>query len=104
MSERIEKIKAFLVGNPTDSFLQHALALEFLKLGDEKEARRLFEKLLEENEQYVGSYYHLGKLLESSGENENAIACFEKGMQMAKQAGDQHSFNELKSAYDDLIY
>ncbi len=33
------------------------------------EARKLFEELLNREPAYVGSYYHLGKLLERNNEN-----------------------------------
>ena len=44
--ERIEKLKEFLLTNPTDSFLQHALALEYIKIGNDEDARRLFVEIL----------------------------------------------------------
>jgi hypothetical protein len=31
--DRIEKLKTFLMSSPADSFLQHALALEYIKMG-----------------------------------------------------------------------
>ena len=40
--ERIDKLKTFLANSPNDSFLKHALALEYVKLGDEAGARKLF--------------------------------------------------------------
>ncbi|HEU4901258.1 MAG TPA: hypothetical protein VFT06_00665 [Flavisolibacter sp.] len=52
----------------------------------------------------MGSYYHLAKLLERQGQSEAAIAVYEKGLQVAKQAGDRHAYNELQAAYEDLIY
>lgn len=100
--ERINKLKAFLEESPGDSFLQHALALEYIKLGDDAEARRLFEKLLQADEDYVGSYYHLGKLLERSGDTEDAVKVYENGMEKAKTAGNQHAYNELRSAWEEL--
>ena len=66
--DRIEKLKEFLQANPADSFLQHALALEYIKLGDDEAARKLFEELLNREPGYIGSYYHLGKLLERNDE------------------------------------
>ena len=101
---RIEKLKSFLEQNPADSFVQHALALEYVKLGREEEAREVFETLLQRDEEYVGSYYHLGKLLERMSKKEEAIACYEKGMKVAKELKDNHAFNELQVAYEDLIY
>ena len=100
--DRIEKLKQFLENNPQDSFIQHALALEYIKLGDDAEARQLFEELLHREPGYVGSYYHLGKLLERKDEMDAAIRWYEKGMEEAKKAGDNHAFGELRGAYEEL--
>lgn len=101
--EKIEKLKHFLESSPGDSFLKHALALEYIKLGDDAEARKIFLDLLEKDPGYIGSYYHLARLFERTGETSLAKAWFEKGMTAAKQAGDRHSYNELQAAYEDLI-
>lgn len=102
--ERIEKLKSFLAQNPDDSFVQHALALEYVKLNEDGAAREQWEALLLRDENYVGSYYHLAKLLERTGEQEAAIATYEKGMAIAKQVGDRHAYSELQAAYEDLTY
>jgi len=99
---RIEKLKEFLAVNPGDSFVQHALALEYAKLGDDIEARKLFETLLTEDENYIGSYYQLAKLLEKMNAKEEAVRWYEKGMLKAKEVGDQHAYNELKAAYEEI--
>src|SRR5215212_7010841 len=78
--DRIDKLKEFLQTTPEDSFVQHALALEYIKMGSDNEARNLFEALLERDENYIGSYYHLAKLLERNNEKEAAIQCYQKGM------------------------
>ena len=102
--DRIEKIKSMLAGTPTDSFLQHALALEYIKLGNDTDARKLFEEILEREPGYVGSYYHLAKLLERINETDNAIKIYEKGMEETKKIGDDHAFGELRSAYEELTF
>ena len=99
---RIEKILEMLNTNGMDSFLQHALALEYIKIGNDSLALEQFVSLLIDNPQYVGSYYHLGKLYERIGENEKAISTYEKGMAEAKNAKDNHSYNELMMAKEDL--
>jgi len=58
---RIEKILEFLKSSPHDNFLRHALALEYIKAGDDVAARNLFEEVLRQCPDYVGSYYHLAK-------------------------------------------
>jgi Tfp pilus assembly protein PilF len=102
--DRINKLHEYLKTSPNDNFLRHALALEYIKLGNDDEARTLFESILTDDSKYVGSYYHLAKLLERNGENELAIKWYEKGMAAAKEAGDQHSYNELQASYEDLVY
>jgi Tfp pilus assembly protein PilF len=100
--ERIAKLKEFLQTNPDDSFVQHALALEYVKAGDDAEARKLFENILMKDENYIGSYYHLGKLLERNDEKESALRWYELGMLKARENGDMHAYNELQAACEDL--
>ena len=102
--DRIVKLKELMATSPDDSFLQHALALEYIKTGDELSARQLFENILQREPDYIGSYYHLAKLLERINETDEAIMWYEKGMEEAKKAGDMHSLSELKSAYEELIF
>ncbi|MBK9464670.1 MAG: hypothetical protein IPN56_07760 [Chitinophagaceae bacterium] len=102
--ERIEKLKEFLAASPADSLVQHALALEFIKLGNDEVARGLFEEILNREPGYIGSYYHLAKLLERIDKPEEAIKVYEKGMEEAKKAGDNHAFGELRGAYEELTF
>ena len=102
--ERIAKLKDFLASNPEDSFLQHALALEYVKTGDDGEARKLFEEILNREPGYIGSYYHLGKLLERNNETDAAIKWYEKGMEEAKKAGENHALGELRGAWEELTF
>ncbi len=102
--DRIEKIHELLQQMPGDNFLRHALALEYIKLNRDNEAKVLFEAILKDEPGYTGSYYHLGKLLERQGETQKAISCYEKGMEESKKANEQHTYNELQSAYEDLVY
>ena len=99
---RIEQLIEFLKANPNDAFLQHALALEYIKIGEEETAKSLFENILEKDPSYVGSYYHLGKLLERLNKNKAAILTYNIGMKEAKLAKDNHSYNELQGALEDL--
>lgn len=102
--ERIDKLKQFLVLNPADAFVQHALALEYVKAGDEGKAEKLFRVILEQDPSYTGSYYHLAKLLERSGRREDAIQCYIAGMDACKKHGDIHALRELQNAFEDLTY
>jgi Tfp pilus assembly protein PilF len=100
--DRITKLSAFLAAQPEDSFLKHALALEYIKLGDDTAARALFEAILQRQPDYVGSYYHLGKLLERQGEADAAATVYETGMAECKKVKENHAYNELQGAWEDL--
>ena len=102
--DRIEKLKEFLQKTPADSFLQHALAMEYIKLGDDSSGRQQLEELLTQNPAYIGSYYHLAKLFERNGSTEQAIKTYETGMAEAQKAGDMHALGELRAAYEDLTF
>ncbi|MEO5563305.1 MAG: tetratricopeptide repeat protein [Chitinophagaceae bacterium] len=102
--ERIEKLHQFLKDNPADSFVQHGLALEYIKLGNDAEARKNFEQLLERQPEYIGSYYHLGKLLERNNDSDGAIKVYEKGMEEAKKKEDHHAYGELRGAFEELTF
>lgn len=103
-SDRIKKLKEFLRTSPQDSFLKHALGLEYIKAGDDNAAKNLFEEILENDPGYVGTYYHLAKLLERNDETDAAIKVYEKGMEAAKKAGDNHAYGELRGAYEELTF
>ena len=99
---RIEKLQEYLLASPQDNFLQHALALEFIKIERDAEAKELFEEILLREPGYVGSYYHLGKLLERMNDTRHAVQVYTKGMEEAKKAGDKHAYNELQGALEEL--
>ena len=102
--DRIAKLNEFLKANPADSFVQHALALEYIKLGNDDAAQPLFEELLNREPGYVGSYYHLAKLFERNDKTGDAIKWYEKGMEEAKKAGDNHAYGELRGAWEELTF
>lgn len=100
--DRIALIRQHLEATPDDPFLRHALALELIKVGDDAGARASFEQLLAKDPTYVGSYYHLAKLLERTGQAGEAADVYEKGMEAARTAGDRKALGELRSAYEEL--
>ncbi len=102
--DKINKLNEFLTAMPKDNFLRHALALEYIKIGEDLKARILFEGILFDSPDYVGTYYHLAKLLERLEQTNLAIEWYEKGMEAAKKAKDNHAYNELQAAYEDLVY
>ena len=100
--DRIGMLKSFLERNPRDSFCRHALAMEWVKRGDDSAAREELEALLEDDPDHAGSYYHLGKVMERQGDIEAAIAVYNRGIDAADRTGDAHAARELRQALEAL--
>lgn len=94
----IEEIEQMLQHEGDDAFLLHALGLEYVKLDRDDKARVCFERVLQTDENYVGTYYHLAKLLERMNERQQAISTYDKGMLIATQQKNTHAFSELQQA------
>ena len=100
---RIEILKGFLNDNPNDSFSRYALALEYLKLGQNDEALREFETVTKNDPQYVATYYQLGQLYQKLGQKHEAEKTFRTGIAAAAKAGDEHTRSELEAALEGLV-
>ena len=99
---RLDKLLEFFKNEPEDEFLKYALATEYLRLNDTDKALFYYEDLVNNHPRYVGTYYHLGKLYEALNRVEDAIAVYEKGMLIAKEARDNHALSELQAVYMEL--
>ncbi|HAC16460.1 MAG TPA: hypothetical protein DCE78_11030 [Bacteroidetes bacterium] len=104
MNNTIQLLKSFLEMDPTDSFTQFALAMEYNKAGDVHQSEITFKKLVEADPGYVGTYYHLGKLLEVLGKVDEARSVFKDGIVVAENSNDQHAASELKQALLELDF
>ena len=100
---RLEQLQAFLINEPNDSFLKYAIATEYLKLNDFENALRYFTDLVKSDEDYVGTYYHLGKLYEKLTQKDNAEDTYRKGLVIARKAGKMHAASELQQALNSVL-
>lgn len=100
---RIQKLLDFLENEPDDPFLKYALATEYLNADEPAKALDYFEDLINNHPDYVGTYYHIGKLYEKLGRKEDAISVYRKGMTVAGNARDAHALSELRGVYNSLM-
>lgn len=96
---RLERLIEMRKDDPNDPFLLYAVAMEYQKAQHLELALTFYEELIETHPDYVGTYYHLGKLYEQLKKTEEADACYQIGMKVARKVGDNHAYNELQSAY-----
>ncbi|HFA50437.1 MAG TPA: tetratricopeptide repeat protein [Bacteroidetes bacterium] len=95
---RLERLLDFLAASPDDTFLLFALAKEYESMGDLEKSLRHYAHLVEVDPDYVGAYYHLGKLQEKLGQPATAFATYKTGMEAARRNNDQHALSELAGA------
>ncbi|SMO34241.1 tetratricopeptide repeat protein [Fodinibius sediminis] len=105
--ERQSKIKQLarqIKKNPKDSFSKFALALEFRKQGAFGKARILFEDILKNDPDYIGVYYHLGKLYEMHDRLSDARKMYKLGIPKAEQQQKLRTKSELQEALQHLEF
>jgi len=97
-SNRFEQLLKMLEEDPNDSFLNHALALEYFSLGKFESSKNVFQKVITDNENYLASYYQLGQTFEKLNDNAKAVEIYKVGVEKAKLQKNNKTLNELNEA------
>jgi tetratricopeptide (TPR) repeat protein len=97
-ADRLDQLQSFYEDDPDDPFTRFALAQEHLKHENVEEALAFFEELVETDPDYVGTYYHLGKLYERLDRKEDALDTYEQGIEVAREQREQKTLSELQDA------
>jgi tetratricopeptide (TPR) repeat protein len=92
---RRQRIEAMLEADPTDAFLRYGLAMEYVATGDDQGAVAQFERLLQDNPDYVAGYFHGGQALMRLGKTNEARELLERGIVVARRTGDLHAAEEM---------
>jgi hypothetical protein len=100
---RLEQLRQFAEDDPKDPFNLYALALEYLK-SDSAEAERIFDRLLQEHELYLPTYYQAATLKEQKGNRSDALDILVKGIDIAKKQNEVKTQRELQGVYDELSW
>ncbi len=100
---RLAKLLDFLSKDPQDSFILYALATEYNAIGDLDNAFLYYQKLVTQHPDYVGTYYHFGKLLEKMDKKELAFEIYQKGIATARAKRNRQALSELQNAYNSFM-
>ncbi|NJB85805.1 tetratricopeptide (TPR) repeat protein [Lewinella marina] len=99
---RKEQILQMLETAPKDAFLRFALAKEWEQEGNDPTALNIYRSLVNDQPEYVGTYYHLGKTLVRMERPREAWKVFTQGMEVTKRLGEIHAMRELAGARMEL--
>jgi len=102
VNQRLNQLLEMLTESPDDAFILYAIATEYKKVGENEKALLHYKKLVDEQPNYVGTYYHYAALLAETGSLENAAKTYEMGIKIATELKDHHSLAELKNAYQNF--
>lgn len=102
-NNRLEQLISILENGSKDPFIRYAIATEYLKDNQVQEALLYYEELIENNPDYIGTYYHLGKLYSQLQRIEDAKLIFEQGIERAKESKNIHALSELQQIYQSTI-
>jgi len=95
---RMELISEMLEKNPDDTFLNYAAALEYKKENKINKAMSFFRRIIDNDPDYLPTYYQLGKLLEEKNKTEEAVVIYKQGRELAKKKNDIKTLGELSEA------
>ena len=99
---RLEKLQEFLIQDPSDSFTRYAIGLEYKSMKNFEEAAKTFEDLLGRDPDYLATYYQLGAVYNELARMDEARAIYNRGIAVARKAGDTHAAAELEAALDEI--
>lgn len=99
---RLQHLLAFYQQDPHDPFTIYALATEY-RATEPLRAMEYYQTLLDEHPEYVGTYYHAGKMLQQLNKPEEAEKVYRKGLTVARQAGQLHAASEIQQALNQLL-
>lgn len=100
--DRLAMLKSMAQARPDDPFPTYGLAMELKKLGQLDEAKATFSSLLERHPTYVPSYLMFANLLVERGETPQATSILDRGIEVARNAGEEHALSELEAARAEL--
>jgi len=100
--QRIEKLKEIIAKDPSDSFSQYALALEYSGINEPLTAIEILEALIQKDTAYLPAYHHLAQLLGKMNKTQEAKKIYRKGMDLAVTQNDEKTAKELREELEEL--
>ena len=99
---RKQQIEEMLADDPNDPFLRYGLAMEYVSAGQDEEAVRCFQLLLQTTPDYVPGYMQAGRALTRLDRLEEARKVYQTGIAAARQKGDLHAAEEMAGFMEGL--
>ena len=100
--DKIALFTQLLEQNPTDAFTRYSLAMAYEAEGDTDKALAEFDRLIEQNADYVPAYQMSAQTLAKAGRTKEALQRLHGGIAAANRTGNQHALAEMEAMREDL--
>ena len=97
MSKRLEMLELMTTKKPDDPFVWYARAMELRSLERKDEALAAFADVATRFASYVPTYLMAAQVASELGRTDEARSFAERGLEVARKAGDGHALSELTS-------
>ena len=97
-SPKLGQLFKMLEGEPADTFLLYAIAMEYKKLSAPEKAIEYLDRVIQNDSGYSYAYFQRGQVFEQTGEIEKAKQAYRDGTAAANRVGDAHAPSELQTA------
>ena len=95
-----EQLQKMLERDPTDLFLNYALAMQCASEGDEEEAAERLARICIDHPDDVASWFQRGQILYRLGEVDESRAVIVSGIEVAQRVGNAHAEGEMRGFLD----
>jgi len=103
MPSRLDTLHKLHAADPQDADVPYMIGLEHGKADDPEEAVTWLDRCIALNPSYHYAYFQKAKMLSELGEDDDAIAAVDAGIQRASADGDAKALGELQELRLGLI-
>lgn len=106
MNQRLEQLRKLHAADPKDPFCTYGIALEIAKTGDYAQAISWLDKTLALDPHYCYAYFQKGKLLDESGDTDQAKAVLADAIKLASSISNNpdaaHAAQEMMALLESM--
>ena len=95
-SPALENFEKMLAAGKDGALLRFSLGNEHLKAGDAARASEHLARAVELDPNYTAAWKLYGKALIAAGRNEDALAAYRSGIEVASKRGDKQAEKEMR--------
>ena len=102
MSKRLEMLETMIAGGSTDPFHYYARAMELHSNGAPDQALAAFDEVAERFPDYVATFLMAGQLALELDRPDEGRRWLQRGLVVARAAGEEHAISELEATLKTL--